>query len=171
MKSKKYSYWHAVLMYVVANLIGAYGVTFFVDIKAVYALLTLPGWAPAVWVFGVVWTINNILVLVGNIWTLNATPSHLRTMLVRLQVASWINYMLFQWFSFGTQMPALFFWPSFTLLILTVASMYYAYKMDTKNGPFLKTVKTGKSITLTFVTLVIWLFVASALGYFIMTHN
>jgi tryptophan-rich sensory protein len=168
---KHYSYWQAVIFYIIINLIAGYGITLFVDIKAVYSTLNLPSWAPATWVFGVAWTINNILVLIGNIWTLNSPPSHDRTMLVRLQIVSWINYAVFQWLSFGTGIASLFFWPTFSMLVLTLWSIYYAYKLDTNQNTFIKTVTSGKSITLTFTTLIIWLSIASTLGYYIMVNN
>lgn len=168
---KHYSYWQAVVFYILINLIAGYGITLFVDIKSVYGMLALPTWAPATWVFGVAWTINNILVLIGNIWTLNSPNSQERTWLIRLQIVSWINYAIFQWLSFGTGIPALFFWPTFSMLILTLFSMYYAYKIDTRERTFLKAITSLKSITLTFSTLIIWLIVASMLGYYIMTNN
>ena len=168
---KKYSYWQAVVFYVLINLIAGYGVTLFVDIKEIYGALTLPTWAPATWVFGVAWTINNILILTGNIWTLNSPHSLERTWLLRLQALSWLNYALFQWLSFGTGIPSLFFWPTFSMLILTLGSMYFAYRLDTKNKSFVKTVTSFRSITLTFSTLILWLSIASLLGYSIMMNN
>jgi tryptophan-rich sensory protein len=171
MSTKKYHYYQAVIFYVLMNLVAGYSITLFVNIKEVYASLVLPVWAPATWVFGTVWTINNILVLIGNIWTLNAPPSPERSKLIRLQIFSWSNYAVFQWLSFGIGIPSLFFWPSFTLLIATVASMYYAYKLDTLHERFWKTVMKGTSITMTFSTLIVWLFIANALGFFVMTHN
>jgi len=160
----------AVIFYLLMNLIAGYGITLFVDIKDVYASLTLPSWAPATWVFGVAWTVNNILILIGNIWTLQSPSSKERTALIRLQIASWINYAIFQWLSFGTGIPSLFFWPTFSMLLLTLTSIYYAYRIDTK-GKSWKELFRKKSITLTFSTLIIWLIIASALGYFIMTNN
>lgn len=171
MITKKYHYYQAVIFYLVMNLIAGYSITLFVNIKEAYALLVLPTWAPATWVFGAVWTINNILVLIGNIWTLNLPHSSDRTKLIGLQIFSWTNYAVFQWLSFGTGIPSLYFWPSFTLLLATLASMYYAYKLDTAHGSFWKTVVKGKSITLMFSTLLVWLCIANALGFFIMTHN
>ncbi len=168
---KRYHYYQAVIFYVLINLIAGYGITLFIDIKEIYSTLTLPLWAPATWVFGAAWTINNILVLIGNIWTLNSPASYERTWLLRLQVVSWINYAVFQWLSFGTGIPSLFFWPTFSMLLLTLASIYYAYKIDTKHSSFLQTVTSFKSITLTFSTLIIWLSIASMLGYFIMMNN
>lgn len=171
MTTKKYHYYQAVIFYFIINLIGGYGITLFVNIQDVYRALILPVWAPATWVFGSVWTLNNILVLTGNIWTLNSPASLARTMLIRLQIISWINYAIFQWLSFGTGIPTLFFLPSFTMLCITVASMYYAYRLDTSHGNFWDTVTKGKSITVMFSTLLVWLCIASSLGFFIMTHN
>ncbi len=171
MLTKKYHYYQAVIFYIIINLIAGYSLTLFVDIKEIYNILALPSWAPATWVFGAAWTLNNILVLTGNIWTLNSPNSPIRTKLISLQIISWINYALFQWLSFGTGIPALYFLPTLTMLILTVASMYYAYQLDTMHGKFLDVARTGKSITLTFSTLIVWLIIASMLGFYIMTHN
>lgn len=169
--TKKYPYYYAIPFYLVVNFLAGYAITFFVDIKMIYSTLVLPSWAPATALFGMAWTVNNVLVLMGNIWTLNAPASSARTMLIRLQVASWINYLLFQWLSFGTGIPALFFFPAFSILLFTILSMYYAYQIDTENATFIITVLKCKSITCTFLTLLVWLCIASALGYFVMMHN
>ena len=168
---KKYPYFTAVLFYVLVNLVAGYGVTLFVDIKAAYAALNTPSWAPATWVFGAAWTLNNILVLLGNVWTLQAPVSAARTMLIRLQIASWINYAVFQWLSFGTGLPSMYFWPTFSMLLLTLASIYYAYRVDTTSRTFSQAIKSLRPITLTFSTLLLWLCIATTLGYYIMTHN
>jgi tryptophan-rich sensory protein len=165
----KHPYLVAVLFYALMNLIAGYSITLFVDIKAVYAALNTPTWAPATWVFGVAWTINNILVLIGNVWTIQSPVSSYRSTLIRLQIASWINYAVFQWLSFGTGIPAMFFIPTFTMLLLTLASIYYAYKIDITNNNF--SLKKFRQITLTFTTLLVWLSVASLLGYYIMTNS
>ena len=151
---KKYPYFTAVLFYVLVNLVAGYGVTLFVDIKAAYAALNTPSWAPATWVFGAAWTLNNILVLLGNVWTLQAPVSAARTMLIRLQIASWM-----------------YFWPTFSMLLLTLASIYYAYRVDTTSRTFSQAIKSLRPITLTFSTLLLWLCIATTLGYYIMTHN
>lgn len=171
MSLKKYHYYQAVIFYFIINLVAGYSVTLFVDIQEVYKNFNLPSWAPATWVFGAVWTLNNILVLAGNIWTLNKEHSKERTMLIRLQIISWINFAVFQWLSFGTGIPALFFWPSFTMLCITILSMYYAYRLDTKHERFFDTIMKGRSITLTFSTLIVWLIIANALGFYVMIHN
>ncbi len=168
---KSHPYLSAALFYLVVNLIAGYCVTLFVDIKTIYANLNTPSWAPATWVFGFVWTINNILVLLGNVWTYKSPASSARTVLIMLQLASWFNYAIFQWLSFGTGIPAMFFWPTFSMLVLTIFSIYYAYQLDTSGKSFKAALRSGKVISLTFSTLIIWLTLASTLGYYIMTHN
>ena len=168
---KKYPYFTAVLFYILVNIVAGYGVTLFVDIKAAYAALNTPSWAPATWVFGAAWTLNNILVLLGNVWTVQSPASAARTMLIRLQIASWINYAVFQWLSFGTGIASMYFWPTFSMLLLTLASIYYAYRLDTTSRTFSQALKSYKPITLTFGTLLVWLCIATTLGYYIMTHN
>lgn len=167
----KYPYLTAFIFYILINIIGGYSITLFVNIKEVYGVLNTPTWAPATWVFGAVWTINNILVILGNIATLKSPASKNRTILIKLQIASWINYAVFQWLSFGTGIPAMFFVPTFTMLLLTLASIYYAYKIDTTHNTLWDTVKSFKSITFSFSTLLAWLSIASLLGYYIMTNN
>jgi tryptophan-rich sensory protein len=152
----------AVLFYLIVNLIAGYAITLFVDIKLAYALLNLPSWAPPTFVFGVAWTINNILVILGNIWTLKLPDSIYRTKLIKFQLASWFNYLIFQFLSFGTGVPSMYFWPTFSMLVLTLFSIFYAYKLDKKH-------KTH--ITLTFSTLLLWLVLASSLGFYIMMNN
>jgi tryptophan-rich sensory protein len=161
----------ALLFYIVINLVGGYSITLFVNIKEVYTALNTPWWAPATWVFGAAWTINNILVLLGNIATLKAPVSRNRTTLIRLQIATWINYSVFQWLSFGTGIPAMFFVPTFTMLLLTLASIYYAYKIDTTHTTLWHKVKSFKSIAFSFSTLIVWLAVATVLGCYIMMNN
>ena len=172
---KKYIYYNlylsAVIFYLIINIIAGYGVTLFVDIKEIYSSLNTPSWAPATWVFGFVWTINNVLVLIGNIWTLKSPASKYRSHLIKLQIISWFNYAVFQWLSFGTGLPSMYFWPTFSMLVLTIFSIYYAFKIDTKNETFIESVKSFKSITITFTTLFIWLCIATCLGFYIMINN
>jgi tryptophan-rich sensory protein len=168
---KNHPYFTALLFYILINIVAGYGVTLFVDIKAAYAALNTPSWAPATWVFGAAWTVNNILVLLGNVWTVQSPASAARTMLIRLQIASWINYAVFQWLSFGTGIPSMYFWPTFSMLLLTLASIYYAYRVDTDGKTFAQSIKSWRPITLTFSTLLVWLLIASTLGYYIMTNN
>ncbi len=152
---QKYNFWHGLAWFVLMNFLTFAWI--FTDVPY-YNSLNKISIAPPSWVFGVIWPINNILVIVGNIWTLNRKPSLDRTKLLILQGFSWFNYVVFSGLSFGTKIPAMFFWPTFSMLLLTIASIYYARKIDLK-------------ISYTFVTLIIWLFLASVLGLSVWIQN
>ena len=91
----------------------------------------------------------------------------------RLQIFSWLNYVLFTQLSFGTRIPAMFFWPTLSMLILTICSLYFAFQIDNQTGSqkFWQTVKAGKSITFSLSTLTLWLIIATFLGFYIWQNN
>ncbi len=172
-----FRWFHGVIFFILVNLIGGFGITFFVDIKDVYSTIIKPSFAPPVWLFGLAWTVNNILTIAGNIWTLNLKRSWDRTILLRLQGLSWINFCVFQYLSFGiyslfgNPTVSTFFWPTFSMLILNLLSVYYAYKLDTVEINFWQKVKSGKSIVMSLSSLISWLLIASALGFQIWMLN
>jgi tryptophan-rich sensory protein len=152
---KKYNYWHGLAWLILMNSLTFSWV--FID-PAYYNSLNKISIAPPAWFFGIAWGVNNVLVIIGNIWTLNHKPSSDRTKLLILQGLSWFNYVVFSYLSFGTKIPAMFFIPTFSMLILTIMSIYYARKVDLK-------------ISYTFATLITWLFVASVLGLSVWIYN
>ena len=152
---KKYNFLHGLAWLILMNALTFSWV--FTD-PAYYNSLKKISIAPPPWVFGIAWGVNNILVIIGNIWTLNHKPDPKRTKLLILQCLSWFNYVIFSALSFGTKIPAMFFIPTFSMLILTIGSIYYARKLDLK-------------ISYTFVTLIIWLFLASVLGLSVWVYN
>ena len=90
-----------------------------------------------------------------------------------LQVLSWFNYVIFSGLSFGLHNSAMFFWPTFSMWILTIASIYFASQIDCDISPkgFWQTVWQGRSIAFTFLTLFIWLTIAYTLGFYIWLKN
>ncbi len=173
----KFRWFHGVLFFVFVNLIGGFGITRIVDIKEVYSTLIKPWFAPPVFLFGLAWTTNNVLTIIGNIWTLNLQPSLDRTRLLWLQGLSWFNFCVFQYLSFGLYalygkpFVSMFFWPTFSMLILTIASLYYAYQLDTSDMSFVAKIKSGRSITMTLTSLISWLVIATVLGFQIWMLN
>lgn len=90
-----------------------------------------------------------------------------------LQILSWFNYVIFSALSFGLHKPLMFFWPTFSMWILTIASIYFASQIDCDISPkgFWHRVWQGRSIAFTFLTLFIWLTIAYTLGFYIWLKN
>jgi tryptophan-rich sensory protein len=187
-KSFKLKWYHGVLFLIGVNLL-----TFawaFTDVKY-YNNLNKPWFAPPSFVFGPVWILNNILVITGNIWTFNRWQDFKNgnfqflseiqqnklkksfSNLAILQGLSWFNYIIFTALSFGTKIPAMFFWPTFSMWILTVFSIFISFQIDkmTFQEGFVESLKKFKSITLTFTTLILWLTIASLLGLYVWINN
>lgn len=129
-------------------------VAYFRDLKQV--LITPPSGA-----FGPAWTINNISVLYGNLRALNM-PDHTpgRNTYLALQVASWLNYVLFSAAYFSLRSPLNAFIITLTMFVLTVASGFVAiFRLkDTK-------------IALSLATLFVWLIIALTVASFQVLWN
>lgn len=180
--NNKIAWWLPFIFFIVINAL-ALSPTFGLDIQSIYLTLNLPSWAPPSWLFGPVWTFNNILVIYGNYNAINMylrlkADSNSEIQLIKklrwflvIQIFLWMNYIAFQGLSFGTQIPSMYFWPTFSMLIITIISMYFAWEIDTYKTDFGKTVLSGKSIFMSYTSLISWLIIATSLGYFIMMNN
>jgi translocator protein len=168
----------AVLGFVVANLIAGYGVVLLgVDIQGIYSTLNKPYFAPPTWVFGIAWTFNNIVVIYGILRTINLPDSLLKSKLLGVDTLIIANYLVFQYLSFGSGIlfgkiiPAMFFLPTVSMLILTIIALKWSYTLDTTDMSITKKILSGKSIFASYWSLFGWLVVASALGLGIWIMN
>jgi translocator protein len=168
----------AIIAFIAVNLIAGYGVILLgANISGIYATLNKPYFSPPTWVFGIAWTINVILVIYGMLRTINLPNSSLKSRLLTIDVLLTINYIVFQYLSFGSPIlfgrlfPIMFFLPTLSMLILTVLALYFAYQLDTTNQTLLKSIMSGRSIFASFTSLFGWLLVATALGYGIWMMN
>jgi translocator protein len=168
----------ALLAFLIINLIAGYGIVFLgADISGIYKTLNKPYFAPPTWIFGIVWTFNCILVAYGILLTINLAKSTTRTKLLITQALIVFNYSIFQYLSFGSPiifgklLPVMFFLPTFSMLVLTIIAMKFAYMLDTAETSFKQKVFSGKSILATFTSLFGWLLIATALGLYIWLNN
>ena len=168
----------AAIAFVFVNLVAGYGIVLLgADIIQIYSNLNKPYFAPPTWVFGVVWTFNNIIVIYGILRTINLPKSILRTNLLGIDTLIAVNYMVFQYLSFGSGIlfgkiiPVMFFLPTFSMLILTIMAMNKAYQLDTQSITFKNKILSGQSIFASYWSLFSWLIIASALGLGIWIMN
>jgi tryptophan-rich sensory protein len=155
-----------IIFWATCNFLAVLGTTN-VNVPEYYATIK-PSLAPPTWVFGVVWTFNTILMTYGLYLTickyLVKQTSILRNFLI-LQGAIWVNYVVFQYLSFGLKWNFMFFFATFTMWIMTIGALFLGYKIDTDGQSFWQSVKSGKSITCCFIALICWLSLASAFGF------
>src|SRR5205085_4356861 len=79
--------------------------------------------APPSWVFGPVWTLNNLSVIWGTLQVLNKPQGTAgRNAFLGLQAASWLNYIVFNAAYFSLRSPINAFVLTLTMFILTILS-------------------------------------------------
>jgi tryptophan-rich sensory protein len=168
----------ATVGFLVANLITGYGVVFLgVDIQGIYNTLSKPFFAPPTWVFGIAWTINNVLVIYGILRTINLPASLDRSRLLGIDTLIIVNYLVFQYLSFGSGVlfgkiiPFMFFLPTFSMFLLTVLALRKSYLLDTKDMSIWSKILSGKSIFASYWSLFGWLIIACGLGLGIWIMN
>ena len=109
--------------------------------------------------FAPAWAINNASVLWGNLRLLNLpedTPH--RRQLLWLQGVSWALFSSFGYVYFGKRSPILAFVWTASFYALTIVSAALSWRVDRK-------------IALSFVTLLLWLTLATPVAAYQMVHN
>ncbi len=156
LRPSRYRWWHALAFGAAVNLAGRTGGT--VD-RGWYEEQRQAPFAPPGWVFGPAWAVNNASVLWGNLRLLNlpeGTPR--RRQLLWLQGLSWALFGTFGYVYFGKRSPILAFVWTASFYALTIASAILSWKVDRK-------------ISLSFVTLLLWLTLATPVAAYQMVHN
>jgi acylglycerol lipase len=87
-----------------------------------YEAIKRPWFAPPGWAFPVVWSINSVLTIAGNLRVLNAPPSADRTAYLRLWVATWLLYVSFGYAFFRRKSQLLGLLVTVNFLVLSILS-------------------------------------------------
>jgi translocator protein len=154
-KTIKLKWYHGLVFLVVVNFlaIGLGGI----DVNY-YETLNLPSFTPPRWLFAPVWIVNNVLLIWANIMVFNSHKSGQRRSYLVLQVGVWLNYIFFQYLTFGLKNTSMFFFASLFMLFLVVLSVLLGYRIN-------------KKVVFGYITLFPWLILATSLGYFVMILN
>lgn len=117
--------------------------------------------APPAWVFGPAWTLNNILVIWGNLQVLNKPrDTEGRTTYLALQSASWLIYVMFNAAYFSLRSPINAFVLTIGMFLLTIASGFVAiFKLK------------DSKVALSLLTLFVWLIIAATAASFQVAWN
>ena len=116
-----------------------------------YETIKRPWFAPPGWVFPVVWSINNVLAINGNLRVLNAPPSADRTAYLRLWAATWVLFVLFGYAFFRRKSPLLGLLDTVNFLALAILSAGRAVRIE-------------RRLWLTYATLLPWMTLAVAVA-------
>lgn len=156
---QRYRWWHAVGFWLIANVGSSLSVRRRADDREYYEKQRQAPFAPPGWVFAPAWFLNNVLVLRGTLQLLNKdknTP-HRRTILW-LQGVSWLIYSTFGYVYFRKRSPILAFIWTAGMYLLTIISILLSLRID-------------RSIARSFITLFLWLSLATPVALYQMLYN
>ena len=157
--ARRYCWWHAVAFGLVANSVSGVSVGRNQNDESFYENMRQAPFAPPAWAFGPAWAINNASVLWGNLRLANMpenTPN--RRLLLWLQGASWALYSTFAYVYFRKKSPILAFVWTAAMYALTIPSAILSWRIDRK-------------IAWSFLTLLLWLSLATPVALYQMLHN
>jgi len=134
---KKFKWWHAVIIFVVANLISALPAGYNGE-EAFYSSFKLPSIAPPDWLFAPVWLFNNITSLIALYIIANMpknTPN--RKLFLWSEGINWFLFAIFTTVYFWLKSPILGAIDTVLGLIATIISLIIAYKLSRKSFAYL----------------------------------
>ncbi|MBC8044356.1 MAG: tryptophan-rich sensory protein [Rhizobacter sp.] len=107
MKTNKFNWWHAAIIFVVANVLSALPAGYNGE-EAFYNNFVLPKVAPPDWAFAPAWLFNNITSLYA-LWLIANLPTETpnRKLFLILEGAGWALFAVFSLLYFGLKSPIL----------------------------------------------------------------
>lgn len=157
--SRRLRWWHAVAFGLAANSVSGISVGRNRDDETFYENMRQAPFAPPAWAFAPAWAVNNASVLWGNLRLANMpkeTPN--RRLLLWLQGASWALYSTFAFVYFRKRSPILAFVWTAAMYALTIPSAILSWRLD-------------RRIAWSFLTLLLWLSLATPVALYQMLHN
>lgn len=132
MNTKKFKWWHAAIILVVANLISAAPAGFNGE-EAFYNNHKLPALAPPDWLFAPVWLFNNITSLIA-LYIIANMPKETpyRRAFINSEISAWVLFSIFSILYFGMKSTVLAAIDTSLGLLFAGASLYFSYKIDRK---------------------------------------
>jgi tryptophan-rich sensory protein len=134
MESKKFTVWHAVLLFLVANAISAIPAGIYGE-EVFYNSFQQPAIAPPDWLFAPVWFFLNVtslwaLYIVANLP--RNTPGRLA--FIRLEAAGWVLFSAFALVYFGLKSPILGAADTVAGLVVVGYSVLVGFRVEAKAG-------------------------------------
>jgi len=131
MTSKKFTAWHAVAIYFLANGISWTSAGLVGDFEF-YNSFVQPSVAPPDWLFAPMWFFLNVTSLVALYRVANVQMSEgkARKQFLWSEGTFWVLFATFALMYFGLKSPILASANTVTVLLVTLISLYYAYRLD-----------------------------------------
>jgi tryptophan-rich sensory protein len=125
-----FRWWHAALIFVVANAISAAPAGYNGE-EAFYNNFVQPALAPPDWAFAPAWLFNNVTSLYA-LWRIANRPATTpgRDAFIRLEAVSWVLFAFFTLLYFGLKSPILGAVDTALGLIATGLSLFVSYRID-----------------------------------------
>lgn len=152
-----FRWWHAVVIFVVANLASAIPAGYNGD-EAFYNSFSQPSVAPPDWMFPPVWLFLNITSLIALYRVANSTPRPARTAFLISEAVGWVLFAIFTTLYFVLRSPILGAVDTVLGLLVAIVSVVLASRIDRQSA-----------VHITFRLL--WLLLASYVSVWMAIHN
>ncbi len=130
-KARSFKWWHAVVIFVVANLMSA-APAGYNGSEVFYSNFILPKVAPPGWAFAPAWLFNNITSLAALYIIANMPRHKIKGVFYWAEGASWLFFAIFSILYFGLKSPILGGVDTVLGLFATSISLYVSFKINRK---------------------------------------
>ena len=156
--ARRFRWWHALLIFAVANALGVLPAGFNGD-EAFYNAFRLPAVAPPDWLFAPMWFVLNVTSLVALARVANSPrQSRARTAVISLEAVGWVLFAAFNALYFGLGSPVLGAVDTALGLLVGTASLGWCLAVDRRAAWLI-------------LPRVLWLLLATYVSVWVALHN